>query len=433
VLTGLSRAADPQSVRELLAPHFNDGVEIESVALHDFAYRPQRTASFVYELRLRDDTGARHRHFMHAWLGDVGRTRRRHARLRGRRWVTPRFGPAFLHFPQLGFLLFGFPNDPRLRVESLADPAGALATFRAHPGILRQAADSCASDVVHYVPHKRLVMRHLVQPGARQLYTKSYAHPRGALVFAIAKQLWEHGRGDPDAFMIATPLAYLHESRTLVQEGLQGWRHLPYGDWVRATPCMRALGRGLARIHTSKVLVDSTWGPQQELARFEKVAHLVRRFEPRCGDALDVLRPLALRRVPALSAQHSVPIHGAFRLGQMLERDERVALVDLDGFRLGDPRSDLGSLVAQLHARVATERLEAAAASTATQVLLDAYAGDVPWKCDDAALAWYVGLRLFSKHAMGPVNHMKEGACDRIRALLEVSHRILASGNAAFQ
>ena len=425
VLTGLPRVADPQAVRELLAEHFTDGVEIERVTLHDFAYRPERAARFVYELELRDTTGARHTHFMHGWLGSTAQIGRRYARFAQHRWHTPRFGPAFLHFPELGFLVWGFPNDSKLRLESLADAARALVTLRGVSGTSHATAQRCTSRIVHYVPRKRIVMHHVLDPGEHHVYTKSYGNARGAQVFSMTQELWERSRTDAEAFRIARPLAYLAESRTLVQEALVGWHAIDENAWPLETPRMDRLGRCLARLHTSDVSVHSEWSHDRELALFEKVADAVRRFDAALCVELDEVCRLARRTAPHGDAGRHVPVHGAFRFKQMLAAGDQVALVDLDGLRRGDPVADLGSLVAQLQARVASGRLAADAADAAVAALLATYRREVPWSVSEPTLAWYVALRLVSKHAIGPVNHLKRDAGARIRALLEASGRIL--------
>lgn len=429
-LPGLQHAADPRAMRELLQAYFGPDVAIQSVALHDFAYRPQRSARFVYELDLRERSGTRHRHVMHAWLGDAAQTRRRVAGYAPRTWTPPRFGPAFVHVPELGLLVWGFPNDPKLRLEALASSEQALETLR---GVSALApAERCTSSFVHYVPRKRIVMRHVLDPGERQVYTKSYPASRGAAIWDIACRLFEHSRFDPDAFHIAPPLAYLDESSTLVQEGLVGWTPLDESVWLNEPARVARLGGALARLHRSDLPLESEWGPAQEWILFEKIARALRRFEPHCGTTLDHLRERARRSAPPAGDGERVPLHGAFRLKQMLHSGERVALVDLDGVRRGDPVVDLGSFVAQMQTRVAKGRLRPAAAEAALSGLLDSYGASVPWPIAQPRLAWYTALRLVSKHAIGHVNHLKQDAGDAIRASLETALRILAAQRVTF-
>jgi aminoglycoside phosphotransferase (APT) family kinase protein len=94
------------------------------------------------------------------------------------------------------------------------------------------------------------------------------------------------------------------------------------------------------------------------------------------------------RRIPAATRFPQVPIHGAFRLSQLLAQGERIALVDFDGVALGDPHYDVAELQASLVYRVFRGNLDRPAALRRGGAFLDAYEATGPCSPDERRLAW---------------------------------------------
>jgi aminoglycoside phosphotransferase (APT) family kinase protein len=95
------------------------------------------------------------------------------------------------------------------------------------------------------------------------------------------------------------------------------------------------------------------------------------------------------RSIPVAERFPSVPIHGAFRMSQLLRQGERIALVDFDGVALGDPHYDVAELQASLVYQVFRGHLDPSAAARRGEVFRDAYEAQGPCPLDELRLAWF--------------------------------------------
>src|SRR5512143_1779651 len=121
-------AADPEAMRRRLQPHFGDGVQLVQLKIGRFTYKPERHAHFAYRIKLLDRArGVAAKHVVHGRMEPPQESAHTWRKMRRRDWVQPAYGPAVLHFEDLGVVLWGFPNDPKLPgIERVAQPAAML-------------------------------------------------------------------------------------------------------------------------------------------------------------------------------------------------------------------------------------------------------------------------------------------------------------------
>lgn len=440
-LDKLPEAADPETVRALLQPHFGAGVQLLRVKIGRFTYKPGQSARLCYHLKLRDlASGAKVRHVVHGRMELPEHLAALHARMRGKTWVQPRYGPALLHLPELSMLLWGFPNDPKLRgLERVAEPDQLLGIARRLPALGALEPAACTSEVVKYVPGKRLVMRHELRAGNGRspviLYGKTYGHERGRAIFEVIHHLWKLGEGSDgeeaggaaSALVVPEPLAYIDKMHTLLLRGLPGETAvatLQSGAALRRS--MSQAGRGLCRIHTSGVAGLEPWSEAHEFENFLRATALLQRYDADLAAPIERLRARGEQALAGVERQDGVPIHGAFRFTQLLSYGERLALVDFDGFRQGHPMCDVGSFVAHLLYLLAKGELQESEAREAASVFLQAYAADSPWGIPDRAFEWYTATILVAKHALKCVKRLKDDGDAKIRRMLGLAEDILA-------
>jgi aminoglycoside phosphotransferase (APT) family kinase protein len=430
VLLGLPVAVDPEAMRRLLAPHFPQGVELLQVKVGRFTYKPGRNARFAYRLKLLDRSrGAAFKHVMHGRMETLEEAERTARKMRRRTWIEPAYGPALLHLEDIGVVLWGFPNDPRLPgIETVARSEAMLECLRAIPSIASLQPNECRSSIVKYVPGKRLVMKHRLSTDTKRrllLYTKTYAHGGGEAIHAVMRSLWEHAAGDPNALVCPEPLAWLPDLGTLVLRALPGTSAVAQLDAGTLERDMIRAGHGLARIHASGVRGLQAWRAEDEHENFVKATRALESYDPELGPLLERLRTTAAANMSQLEEVDAVPIHGAFRFTQLLSHRDRLALVDFDGFKQGHPMCDAGGFVAHLYYLNAKRELDAPTAEVAVRAFLNAYREAAPWSLPERALRWYVGVLLVAKHVQKCVKRLKDDGDTKIRHMLDLAERVL--------
>lgn len=428
-LPWLPVATDPAQMQARLQPHFGDA-QILQVKVERFTYKPGRNARFSYRIKLRDrGRNLKAKHVLHGRMETPGESASLYRKMSRRSWVTPRFGPPLLHLEDLGIVLWGFPNDPKLEgIERVAQPTVFLALASEIPALAAYASGSCDSQVVKYVPGKRLVMKHKLERADGEtaiVFTKTYSHDRGGAIFGVMRSLWERAQSDPVSLTAPEPLAYLESVRTLLLRGLPGTAAIATLQNGALAHGMMQAGSGVAGIHCSGVTGLEPWTAAHEFENFLGVTDMLQRYDPDLAPAVERLRQHAQQAMASIESLSPVPIHGAFRFTQLLTYRDRLALVDFDGFREGHPMCDVGSFAAHLYYLMAKEELVAADAERAVHDFLESYRNRAPWGTPDAALRWYTAVILVAKHAQKCVKRLKEDGDHKIRHMLEVADELL--------
>ncbi len=423
-LAGLGVATDGEAMRQLLAPHFGSGLQLLQVKVGRFTYKPGRNARLAYRVKLLDtERQVALRHVMHGRMERPDDAAHLYKKMHKRSWIQPAYGPPLLYFADLGLVLWGFPNDPKLPgVDIIAGPEGLGAVAERIPALAARGIQHAEGALVKYVPGKRLVMRHKITAtdGSRRLvYTKTYAHSRGGAIYTVMRRLWESARDDANTLACPEPLAYLEDLQTLVLGALPGTAALAELHGDRAQAAMEQAGRGLARIHAGAVQGLEPWGEAHELANFMKAAGVLQRYDAELAPGIERVRALAQAQLASIETAPPTPIHGAFRFTQLLAFRGRLALVDFDGFRDGHPMCDAGSFIAHLYYLCAKGEMGEDETRAAARAFIDGYTAVHSGPLPEAALRWYAAVILVAKHAQKCVKRMKDDGDIKIQRLVE--------------
>jgi len=264
-----------------------------------------------------------------------------------------------------GIVVCTFPDDVKLPVLArLADPAarGSLMerVFDGRPGMETGTLEHLA-----YKPERRFVAHWDSEAGGAvvKFYTGSGRRVARAGSRAVASG---------EVLRVARKIGGSKRHGVLAFEWLPGQNLrdvLAGGD---PAPAVRLVGRALAELHGQSSPSVVARVPSERARELRELA-----------DTLAVLCPgLAARvatlaeRVAARLAQEGAAgtcIHGDLYDKQVLIDRDRVGIIDLDRAALGDPRVDVGLLLAHLDRDVLLGRLEGAAAAEIEGVFLDAY------------------------------------------------------------
>jgi aminoglycoside phosphotransferase (APT) family kinase protein len=139
---------------------------------------------------------------------------------------------------------------------------------------------------------------------------------------------------------------------------------------------LRAAGARLAGLHAAQVA-----GPPRTLAddldELREYVAPMAQVEP----ALAERYAAAVERIAALAgADASAPVatHGAFRTDQYLIEDDRLVMIDLDGFCWAEPERDLGNFLAYLRWKAIRKPADATFIERAGQVFMEGYTSSAP-------------------------------------------------------
>jgi hypothetical protein len=277
-----------------------------------------------------------------------------------------------------------FPDDPELPALSSAANADVMRErIAALPADVTRlkVIDSCEITPVRYKPGERCVLRYDLRSRREQasLFGKLVAAD-GDRLFATLTALHDARETTPATPGVPRPLYFWRDLGLVLQSVVNatplGARALDASSPQRVrTRWMRSAGSGLAALHRMslasgprRTLLDDARDLQAYGRLFTQLAP---RLERRFHDAIAAISRYALaNREPALVASH-----GALRADQLLvDRDDDLVLVDLDGFCWATPARDLGNLFAYLEWRAIRKPEDAALIDQAQRAFLEGYA-----------------------------------------------------------
>jgi len=271
--------------------------------------------------------------------------------------------------PELRLTVRSVSADPGLpALPSLTEPDAARA-------LLEQALRSRGRAELRLVAVRPRLARHkpgnratvvyelTYAPGAdpdwpRTVVAKTYRGDEGADTYAAMQALWDSRLGG-DGARVAEPLAYLPDSRTLLQGQVPGDRTLadvllrsaPASDPVdpSLTAALHDTASGLAALHACDVHGGPTRDVSAELAGLRRLlARVAPSLPSGTAEAADALLAGLAHGAERHDAKAPGPVHGAFRPAQVLMDGGRASFIDFDGFGVGEPALDVGRFVARL-------------------------------------------------------------------------------------
>ena len=136
---------------------------------------------------------------------------------------------------------------------------------------------------------------------------------------------------------------------------------------------------------------------------------------------------LTERQSMAWSESLSTPIHHDLKMGNFLIQGEHVALIDMDDVCIGDPHTDLGSLIANFHlngirAGWGTDRIH-----ESTEVFVHAYTEHVPWNVPRPQVDWYTAAAFINEITRRSIRQLDGERVKHIGKYLALSESILST------
>lgn len=333
--------------------------------------------------------------YARSFLG--GRSRFEFEKAMNRRLVPVSNGAALTHLAALDTVVWSFPNDPA--IPHLPEVTDRNRVRRHLPwqslAVSRDGLDALEISIINYRPEERCTTRYRLHTQGQQhtLYAKTFADERGREIHDRMNRLREVSEDDPDSFLIARPLLYDADLRTIWQEELPGTPLAEALSRSRLNELLGATGRGLARLHSSTLNCAGRITLTDHLAEARRKAAKLSQAFPCLNATLQQIINELTEQLPHLSAAPARLIHGDFHLRQLQLSADRLALFDFDELTYGDPLQDLANFIADLCSsedEPETRRAMAAA-------LLRGWEQGADCEPDSERLAWHLRVQFLTR------------------------------------
>ncbi len=303
-------------------------------------------------------------------------------------------------------------------VAALSDNQGRLLDYRL--------------TVVQYVPEDRLCARvdlQWAQAGAvcrRGLYVKSSREPDVATAFGLLRAV--HNAPESSGGRLRTPRPVLVQPQLHLhwQEAVPGRALLDLDRHERAR-LAHTVGGQLAVLHSLRVdtprCIDSVSARQR---LHETTCALIAALD---GGAADV-RNIAVGFEADLDCILQAPnatLHGDLHARNVLVDADEVALIDLDGLRLGHPAFDLGGWIADSMYYALLDGRPPHTDRAMWQGLMQGYVSAGGRSIDPQTLAWATAWHLFCQRARRCVCNIKPGRPAIASQIVRLAASILQS------
>lgn len=429
--------------REL--PGFIEGrLELHNVLLNQMRYEPGKKCHLNYQLVVKDlANGKTQRPLCFAMIEPglpQNEAAANYAKALRHALFQPKVLPALHFLPKLNMILWGYPNDPKLRHlhrltnrENLKEVVQSLWPFLHLPpeAKLRRIF----TKRIKYVPRDRCTLRHrLLFEGAAPLvlYSKML-NPKtnGELIFKTMQTLWHAPVCQAGGLLIPEPLFFAPEMNAIFVRGLKGKNADDHLNELDLDETAAQIGAGLAGIHQCQIAGLPARGDEHVIAEAAEAVEILSNFNPAYRPRVEALA-LALReKYAGLPSLPPAPIHSAFRLSQFLVVDGKLALIDFDDFVQGNPIADVASFVAHLlylplKGESAKDGLAPERGRAAIRRFCRAYAAAAPWGLPNDILIWQTAAHLLGKQAKKCIRLAKENHAKKVDQLLNWAAAILS-------
>jgi Phosphotransferase enzyme family len=286
-----------------------------------------------------------------------------------------------LHLPGLDMLLWRWPDDPGLpQMATLLQPRHAS---RWWDGQATQV------EVLHYTPESRASLRYADASGPRgprRVYAKTFSDEQGSAIHQRFAHFWSMAQRHGDAPLVAQPLGYDPQTRTVWQQEVVGEALIDVMCERAETDWLPGVAAAMVAVHRAPIALAA--GRRRDVAHWceelKRRARKVSRAAPEQADQMNEVVRRLVRIGQQLPAFEQTLIHGDCHPGQFLVAQGRPVLFDFDEFACGDPMEDLAEFLV---------KLDPASRARSGAALSSAYQNAFPEAFDGQRLRWHEAVQ----------------------------------------
>jgi aminoglycoside phosphotransferase (APT) family kinase protein len=384
-IPGLAEALDVEQVLDQLRaalPECRNGLNAERVRIYDVQYKPRERCTILYAVKFRrPETGRSETQWLSAVLlpdGEPPVVPPDDLVARYRASIERPLREPVVRLPGANLIVYGYPFDPSIpTLVDASDPdamQGKLGRMWKKRAVrVRRVAIRPLS----YTPGARVAMlletlsecRVTGLPEVRYLVGKIDAQRNAADLFA---QSWAAWKESALRIQLAPPVGYVSDFNLFLQERVDGVRLSDQAGTGNFIGPVRQTAGAAAVLHAMELPLRSRRPHLQSVKA-------IRRW----GSILAAIRPSERGRIRALRdrlgaelercATITGPVHGDLHPSNVLVRDNRVTLIDLDNMVLGDCMLDVGRFLSSLRTSALRVTGSAAGLTEAGEAFLERY------------------------------------------------------------
>lgn len=240
---------------------------------------------------------------------------------------------------------------------------------------------------------ERVVIRYEVAAttaGPTTLFGKLYANPsRAAQVYHAMNWLWDEVFRQAPEVGVPRPLGLLPELGLIFYIPVEGQFLNELFSHEQAEHWMALTATWLGQLHQQPMQSAKRFDLANELTNLQEWARLIGQSYPMLfGDANQLVAYLHTAAI-RLPFQIQAPIHKDFHYQHVLVNG-RLAVIDFDEMRLGDPNFDLAHFCANLHLLAHRTPQMAPRLRQLEQTFLASYSRQTGWSADQRFLYFFI-------------------------------------------
>lgn len=352
--------------------------------------------------------------------------------------VTPRFGPALIHLPDVEMVLWSFPNHPLLHTLPAAIKAVHLTPTFLRDWLVSELGSgwhisdttalvvhelgeqTCTVQISIACSHSNAHVRH-----TRTIFGTTYAKDTGTRTARVMRQLWNSAARRSGQFSVPQLLRYDADLKTLWHRGVHGTtlNNHPI-DYLACTPVLMKVACAVAAFHSTPLTSLRSITRAQVMQRLETVGSLLLRCQPACRAVLVPLLVRLTAQATMIPARPTTTLHGKLHTNSLVLTEGTITVINLDHVGTGHPGQDLGSFIAGLLTWGVARQASLSQMASHAQLFLDQYHQAVPWKMGKPVVAWFIAFALVTEHAYQCITRLTNGRRGMVDQLLYLANDI---------
>jgi len=394
--------------------------------------RKKTSLSVYYHLQVTDTCRQRNgAQIFYAKTYLEGRSEIEFQKARTAQLTPPEFGEALVHLPDLGMIVWAFPNDPALcHLHEVIDPKRVkhYLPYDMLPSGLDGPKDvtDVKVDVIRYKPEVRCITRYKLQwgpsdrPQTLKLYGKTFKHDWGQDIYCRIENLWKRSLENPEGFIVTQPLGYNKIVKTVWQVAMPGVPLINIINRTNYKEFLEYIAKGLAYLHKSDISSPIRMEIKDHLdATREGTGVLMQAFPQFKGSLQSIVLSLE-KSAPFLTPIQDRLIHGDFLMKQLVIHEGRIGVFDFDDFAIGDPIQDIANFIMDLH----FQGFDSSLVDLMVNTFFSSYRSQVDWEVPVDRLVWHIRVQFMHEaYYFYKRKHLQPGFDDEIQHIISLAQK----------